>query len=60
MKLLLFDHSIVLVVWRTGQSLIILSFSGTGEDQVLFDLSGYDLYVDDGEGDSYPDLPADD
>ena len=35
-------------------------FSGTGEEDVVFDLSRYDLFIDQGDGDSVVDYLVDD
>ena len=49
-----------------GLDFIVLGFvahpfniSGTGDEDVIYDLSGYDLVFDHGDDDSGPDYPAD-
>ena len=49
-----------------GLGFIVLGFaahpfniSGTGDEDIVYDLSGYDLVFDHGDGDSGPDYPAD-
>ena len=49
----------MVLVWRTRHfSLNPYSFSGTGEDLIVYDLMDYDVFVDYGEGDSGLDHPA--
>ena len=59
-----FAHAFVIVVltyWaRLAHPFIPKTFSGTGGDPIVFDLTGYELYVDYGNEESGQDFPAED
>ena len=45
---------------RTGPRAQSIFFSVSGEDQTLYDLSGFDIVYEPGDDVSGPDYPADD
>ena len=53
-------HSHVYPVWTYWASRSILYFSVSGEDQILYDLSGFDIIYEPGDDASGPDYLVDD
>ena len=61
-RLWLFDvwHTYVYSVWTYWASRSILYFLVSGEDQTLYDLSGFNIIYEHEDDASGPDYPADD
>ena len=58
MRSVLHVHVVMVLVYWTLCS-FLFSFSGVGEEQIVFDLSSYDIYLDYGDDDSGLDFPTD-